>query len=171
MTSLADEARLRAVYAAHGGELFGFALRALGDRGLAEEATQETFVRAWRSANRFDPGQGSLRAWLFGIARHVIVDLQRRRAARPVTVGQEAEDGADDLSLDRALVSWQVEEGLRRISPDQRHALVEVFYRDRPYAEVAAELKLPEGTLKSRVYYGLRALRRVLEEMGWTDDV
>jgi RNA polymerase sigma-70 factor (ECF subfamily) len=169
--TLADEMQIRAVYVAHGAELYGFALRALGDRGLAEEATQETFVRAWRSASTFDAERGSLRAWLFGIARHVIIDLVRRRSVRPVVVGEIPESTpSDDTAFDRAMESWQIEEALRRIPPDQRRALVEVYYRDRPYAEVAAELHIPEGTMKSRVYHGLRALRRALEEMGWTDD-
>ena len=71
--------------------------------------------------------------------------------------------------LEEALLSWQVEEAMRRIGDDHRHVLVETHYRGRPYAEVAEELGVPEGTVKSRVYYGLRALRVVLEEMGYED--
>jgi RNA polymerase sigma-70 factor (ECF subfamily) len=120
--ALSDERDVRAAYAAHAGELYGFALRSLGDGGLAEEAVQETFLRAWRAGERFDPELGSLRTWLFAILRNVVIDLGRSRAARP------------------------------------------------PLArEVAAELGIPEGTVKSRVYYGLRALRVVLEEMGYED--
>src|ERR1051326_1560789 len=74
---------VRAVYAAHGPELYRFALRSLGDRGLAEEAVQETFVRAWRAADRFDDELGSLRTWLFAIVRNVVIDLSRARAVRP----------------------------------------------------------------------------------------
>jgi RNA polymerase sigma-70 factor (ECF subfamily) len=74
---------------------------------------------------------------------------------------------ADGDEFERALVSWQVEEALRRLGPDHRRVLVETYYRARPYADVAAELGIPEGTVKSRVYYALRALRLALEEMGW----
>ena len=168
-STLREEPGLRAAYAAHGGELYGFAVRSLGDAGLAEEAVQETFLRAWRHSDRFDPEVASLRTWLFAICRHVIVDLARRRAVRPplADVAPSADgqvDGADEV--DRALVAWQVEEALRRIGDDHRRVLVEVYYRARPYAEVAAELGVPVGTVKSRVYYGLRALRLSLEEMG-----
>ncbi|HSL11280.1 MAG TPA: sigma-70 family RNA polymerase sigma factor [Actinomycetota bacterium] len=168
-STLREEPGLRAAYAAHGGELYGFALRSLGDAGLAEEAVQETFLRAWRHSDRFDPDVASLRTWLFAICRHVIVDLARRRAVRPplADVGTAFDgppDGVDEV--DRALVAWQVEEALRRIGDDHRRVLVEVYYRARPYAEVAGELGVPIGTIKSRVYYGLRALRLALEEMG-----
>jgi RNA polymerase sigma-70 factor (ECF subfamily) len=168
-STLREEPGLRAAYAAHGRELYGFALRSLGDTGLAEEAVQETFLRAWRHSDRFDPDVASLRTWLFAICRHVIVDLARRRAVRPPLADIAAAtdgppDGADEV--DRALVAWQVEEALRRIGDDHRRVLVEVYYRARPYAEVAGELGVPVGTVKSRVYYGLRALRLALEEMG-----
>ena len=76
-TSLANEAGVRAAYTAHGAELFGFALSSLGDRSLAEEAVQETFLRAWRAADRYDPTIASLRTWLFAIMRNVTIDLAR----------------------------------------------------------------------------------------------
>jgi RNA polymerase sigma-70 factor, ECF subfamily len=81
--ALADEREVREAYAAHAGELYGFALRSLGERGMAEEAVQETFLRAWRAGERFDPELGSLRTWLFAILRNVVIDLGRARAARP----------------------------------------------------------------------------------------
>lgn len=163
--SLKRERDVREAYGAHSGELYGFALRSLGDSGLAEEAVQETFVRAWRAGDRFDPQIGSLRTWLFAILRNVVIDLGRARAARP----RVAEGGIEPSvePLDQALLAWQVEEAMRRIGDDHRHVLVETHYRGRPYAEVAAELGVPEGTVKSRVYYALRALRVVLEEMGY----
>ena len=168
-STLREEPGLRAAYAAHGGELYGFALRSLGDAGLAEEAVQETFLRAWRHSDRFDPEVASLRTWLFAICRHVVIDLARRRAVRPPLADVPVADDADVVTgdeVDRALTAWQVEEALRRIGDEHRRVLVEVYYRARPYAEVAGELGVPVGTVKSRVYYGLRALRLALEEMG-----
>jgi RNA polymerase sigma-70 factor (ECF subfamily) len=158
---------VREAYAAHAPELYGFAVRSLGDAGLAEEAVQETFLRAWRAGDRFDPQIGSLRTWLFAILRNVVIDLGRARAARPAV----AEDGIEPSvePFDEALLSWQIEEAMRRIGEQHRRVLVETYYRGRPYAEVAEELGVPEGTVKSRVYYGLRALRVVLEEMGYED--
>jgi RNA polymerase sigma-70 factor (ECF subfamily) len=73
-SGLADEEELRAAYNAHGPELYRFALRSLGDDGAAQDAVQETFLRAWRSSSRFDPELASLRVWLFAIARNTVVD-------------------------------------------------------------------------------------------------
>src|SRR5215471_7197217 len=107
---LANDDGVRAVYAAHGPELYRFALRSLGDRGLAEEAVQETFVRAWQAADRFDESLGSLRTWLFAIIRNVVIDMSRARAVRPGLAGGVS--GSDEIVLDddidRVLVAWQV---------------------------------------------------------------
>jgi RNA polymerase sigma-70 factor, ECF subfamily len=170
--ALATEDGVRTVYAAHGGELFRFAFRSLRDRGLAEEAVQETFVRAWQAADRFDEALGSLRTWLFAIIRNVVIDLSRARAVRPSLTDQSATDvvdlGGDDI--DAVLQAWQVEEALRMVSEEHRRALVEVHYRGRSYGEVAAELRVPVGTVKSRVFYALKAMRLALEELAWNDE-
>jgi RNA polymerase sigma-70 factor (ECF subfamily) len=163
--ALTDERGIREAYAAHSGELYGFAVRSLRDPGLAEEAVQETFLRAWRAGDRYDPELGSLRTWLFAILRNVVIDLGRARAARPGVAVGTVEPGHEPL--EQVLLSWQVEEALRRIGDEHRIVIVETFYKGRPYAEVAAQLGVPEGTIKSRVYYGLRALRNVLEELGY----
>jgi RNA polymerase sigma-70 factor, ECF subfamily len=163
--ALNRERDVREAYAAHAGELYGFAVRSLGDSGLAEEAVQETFLRAWRAGDRFDPQIGSLRTWLFAILRNVVIDLGRARASRP-----RLAEGGDEQSvepIDEALLAWQLEEAMRRIGEQHRRVLVETYYRGRPYGEVAEELGVPEGTVKSRVYYGLRALRVALEEIGY----
>jgi RNA polymerase sigma-70 factor, ECF subfamily len=167
MGALTREREVREAYAAHSGELYGFAVRSLSDAGLAEEAVQETFLRAWKAGERFDPEIGSLRTWLFAILRNVVIDLGRARASRP----RVAEGGVEPSvePLEQALLAWQVEEAMRRIGEDHRRVLLETHFRARPYAEVAAELGVPEGTIKSRVYYGLKALRVALEEMGYED--
>lgn len=167
--ALSEEQGLRAAYDAHGGELYGFALHQLRDSGLSEEAVQETFLRAWRAADRFDPEIGSLRTWLFAIMRNVVIDLHRSQARSNTASRTDPPQRAED-DLDRAMVSWQVEEALRRLGEDHRRVLLETYYRSCPYAEVAAQLGIPEGTVKSRVYYALKALRLTLEEMGWTDE-
>lgn len=167
---LSTERGLQAVYAAHGPELFRFAHRSLGDRQLAEEAVQETFVRAWRNERRFDEALGSLRTWLFAITRNVVIDLARSRSARPAVPMSIVPDRASgDSELERLATLWQLEEALRRVRPEHREVLVEVSIRGRQYEDVAAELGLPAGTVKSRVYYGLRALRVALEELGWDE--
>jgi RNA polymerase sigma-70 factor (ECF subfamily) len=161
----ADAAGLRAAFLAHGGELFGYARRSLGDNGLAEDAVQETFIRAWRARDRFDPQLGTMRSWLFAIERRIVIDLARSRALR-TTVPMPAEISIPD-DVEDAMVSWQVEEAVRRLRPEHRQVLTEVYYRGRKSREVAEELSIPEGTVRSRLFYALRALRLVLDEMGW----
>jgi RNA polymerase sigma-70 factor (ECF subfamily) len=165
--ALSRERDVREAYSAHAGELYGFATRSLGDAGLAEEAVQETFLRAWRAGKRFDPEIGSLRTWLFAILRNVVIDLGRARAARPAVAQGGPEPSVEPI--EETLLAWQVEEAMRRIGDQHREILVQTYYRGRPYAEVAAELEIPVGTVKSRVYYALRALRIALEEMGYED--
>jgi RNA polymerase sigma-70 factor, ECF subfamily len=166
---LPDDA-LRAAYDAHGAELYRFARRSLADAGLAEDAVQEAFLRAWRASASYDPARASQRTWLFAILRNVVIDLARARRARPplATDDSTTERSADD-DLERAVTAWQVEAALAELDDDHRRVLVEVHWRGRPYREVADDLGIPTGTVKSRVYYGLRAMRTSLEAQGWRD--
>ncbi|GAA4337170.1 sigma-70 family RNA polymerase sigma factor [Klenkia terrae] len=160
----------RAAYAAHGAELYRLALRQLGDEGAAQDVVQEVFLRAWRAADSYDPQLASLRTWLFAIARNVVVDETRRFAVRPWQRQLTDDAGAEvpvEVELDERLVdAWVVEEALGRLGADHRAAIVQTHLRGRPHAEVAAELGIPVGTLRSRVFYGLKALRLAMEEMG-----
>src|ERR1700753_918003 len=144
MPALTRERDVREAYAAHSGELYGFAVRSLGDAGLAEEAVQETFLRAWRAGERFDPEIGSLRTWLFAILRNVVIDLGRARAS-PARV---AEGGVEPSvePLEQALLAWQVEEAMRRIGEDHRRVLLETPFQARPSPAGAAEEGGPAGT-------------------------
>ena len=74
---------MRALYRTYGGELYGFALNSLGDRGTAEEIVQEVFLRAWRHAGNYDASRAGVRTWLYQIARHAIIDARRRASVRP----------------------------------------------------------------------------------------
>jgi len=172
-TPLSDDDGVRAAYAAHGPELFRFALRGLGDVGAAQDVVQETFLRAWRAADRFDADVASLRVWLFAIARTTMIDHVRASAVRPWDADvQSAPASAAEPSIedhaDCLMRSWLVQEALRRISDEHRTAIVETHLRERPHAEVAAELGIPIGTLRSRIFYGLKSLRLAMEEMGET---
>ncbi len=171
---LHDEDGVHAAYVAHGGELYRFVLRGLGDPMAAQDVVQETFLRAWRSADRYDPTLASLRVWLFAIARNAMIDHTRAAGARPwqgnlvdPPTAEAAATPVDDPT-ERLLRSWVVEEALQRISDEHRAAIVETHLKERPYAEVAGELGIPVGTLRSRVFYGLKALRVAMDEMGVT---
>src|SRR6476469_8623031 len=106
--ALSRERDVREAYAAHSGELYGFAVRSLGDSGLAEEAVQETFVRAWRAGARFDPKIGSRCTRLCAILRTVVTDLGRAQAVRPGVAEGGSEPSVEPL--EEALLAWQVEE-------------------------------------------------------------
>ena len=171
---LTREEGVAAAYREHGPELYRFVMRGLGDSGAAQDVVQETFVRAWRAGERFDPELSSLRGWLFAIARNAMVDHRRAAAARPWQqalvdpVAPEVDVVTVDDPIDGLLRKWVVEEALRRLSAPHRIVIVETYLKGRPYEDVAAELQIPVGTVRSRVFYGLKALRIVMDELGVT---
>ncbi|GAA4090479.1 MULTISPECIES: sigma-70 family RNA polymerase sigma factor [Actinomadura] len=157
------------LYREHGAALTAFVLRLTGgDRQWAEDVVQETMIRAWRGADRLEPGVSPM-PWLATIARRIVIDGRRRRRARPPEVGDgplESLPAAD--GLDRVLRKVVVAEALSSLSDAHREVLTETVLRDRTVAQAAEVLGVPVGTVKSRVYYALRALRVALEERGVT---
>jgi RNA polymerase sigma-70 factor (ECF subfamily) len=162
----ADEQLLRAMYTDHGGPLLGYVLRLTGgDRQQAEDIVQETLLRAWRHPEALT--ERPVRPWLFTVARNLVVDAHRARQSRPPESGDSllaAMPAADDI--DRALESWTVAEAMADLSPQHRAVIIETYYRGCSVAEAAAMLGIPPGTVKSRTYYALRALKLALEERG-----
>jgi RNA polymerase sigma-70 factor (ECF subfamily) len=162
----ANECLLRALYAEHGGPLLGYVLRLTeGDRHQAEDVVQETLLRAWRHPDALDGRP--IRPWLFTVARNLVVDAHRARQARPPEAGEAglaAVPATDEIG--RALESWTFAEALSDLSPEHRSVLIETYYRGKSVAEAAASLGVPPGTVKSRSYYALRALKLALEERG-----
>ncbi|MQY37595.1 ECF RNA polymerase sigma factor SigL [Streptomyces sp. RB17] len=170
--STTDEELLRALYAEHAGPLFHYALRLTsGDRQWAEDVVQETLLRAWQHPAAFDPARGPARAWLCTVARHLVIDMHRARQARPAEVGGEALERAAEQTpgedrIEQALQSWAVADAIRTLSADHRAVLLETYYRGRTVAQAAEVLGIPPGTVKSRTYYALHALRLALRERG-----
>jgi RNA polymerase sigma-70 factor (ECF subfamily) len=161
---------MRALYREHAGALFTHVLRLVaGDRYLAEDVVQETLLRAWKSASRLDPAARSLRPWLVTVARRIVIDGHRSRRSRPQETSAAALDQipAQD-ELDRSLRLMTISDALRDLSDAHREALVQTYFRGRTVNEAAGELGLPPGTVRSRVFYALRALRNALEERGVT---
>jgi RNA polymerase sigma-70 factor (ECF subfamily) len=164
----ADEDLVRALYAEHAGPLLGYVLRLTdGDRARAEDVVQETLLRAWRHPAALANAKASARPWLCTVARHIVVDHHRARRARPPETGDDALAfvPAED-ELDAALTAWEVAQALESLSAEHRAVLLETYYRGRSVAEAAQALGVPAGTVKSRTYYALRALKLALEERG-----
>ncbi|WP_231387107.1 sigma-70 family RNA polymerase sigma factor [Nocardia sp. BMG111209] len=163
---LCTDAGLTAVLAAEQGLLHWRAFQRLGDIGLAEHAVQETLLRAWRACATYDPMRGSVRTWLQSIERNVLTDGLRMRAVRPSETGwDDVSDGSDSRLArpdfaDSVADGLLVDELLARLPGPQRHAVVQVILRDRAYQDVAADLGVPVGTVKTRVHYALQSLRR-----------
>jgi RNA polymerase sigma-70 factor, ECF subfamily len=136
------------------------------DPGLAEEAVQEAFLRAWQFCSTFDPTGGPVLHWLLAITRNAAIDMARARGRRPPLAPAEAgrDQAAGGLSdADLVVLRTQLRDALIGIGLENRRAIVETILRDRPPAEVAAELGVPAGTIRTRVHYGLRQLRGLIE--------
>jgi RNA polymerase sigma-70 factor (ECF subfamily) len=139
---------------------------------LAQEAAQETFIRAWHAAPTYDPTR-DLGPWLLTIARYTALDLLRREL-RPTRGGHEAEqDGVvESPGIDRAWLAWAVQEALRKLGPDEREIVRLSFYEDLSHAQIAERLGIPVGTVKSRSHRAHRRLAELLahlrEEVGTT---
>jgi len=169
-TESSREKSLRALYDGHASVLLAYALRLTnGDRTRAEDIVQETLLRAWRNLDNLDDDARPVRPWLFTVAQRLAIDAHRARHARPTEVGEAALASVPSLdemgpALDRILVA----DALRALSQEHRAVIVETYYRGRSVAEAAAALGIPAGTVKSRCYYALRALKLALAERGVT---
>src|SRR5215471_14142647 len=151
------------------GPLVGYVLPMVnGDLHAAEDVVQETLLRGWQHATELNPEHAG--SWLHTVARNIAISTyHRRRRARPheVPLDENTLPTTGD-GIDQMVNLWLVAQALNSISAEHRAVIVELFYQRRPVAEVAALLAIPEGTVRSRCFYGLRALRSELEKLGIT---
>ncbi len=160
-----DEALIRALYEEHGRALLAYATRLTGDRATAEDVVQETLIRAWRHAEALVEAKGSVRGWLLTVARNIITDRYRARAARPAEVAESpATPPVEEDHADAVVDAMSVLGALGRLSPEHREVLTELYYRERSVSEAAEMLGIPAGTVKSRSHYALKALRALFDE-------
>jgi RNA polymerase sigma-70 factor (ECF subfamily) len=158
-----DEALVRSLYEEHGRSLLAYATRLTGDRASAEDVVQETLVRAWKHADAMVEAKGSIRGWLLTVARNIITDQARAKAARPLESAETPTTGpVEDDHATAVVNSMVVLDALDHLTGEHRDVLVELYYRDRSVAEAAQALGIPPGTVKSRTYYALRAMRSVI---------
>lgn len=158
----ADEALIRSLFNEHGRALLAYATRLTNDKTAAEEVVQETLVRAWRNPDALVNGRGSVRGWLLTVARNIVIDRARAKAARPAEVAESPTN--EPVYRDHAQTvvdSVVVLEALQCLSEEHRNVLIEIYFRGHNVNEAAQSLGIPIGTVKSRSYYALRALRDV----------
>jgi RNA polymerase sigma-70 factor (ECF subfamily) len=159
---------LRALHDEHAAALWRYTMWLCGDRQLAEDIVQETLLRAWRRPKVLDQSESSARAWLFTVARNLVTDHHRSAKSRyEIGTDSPPERWSDD-GVDAMLDAWLVSDAIAGLSSDHRVVVVHAYYRGQSVAQIAAELEIPEGTVKSRLHYALRALRLALQERGVT---
>ena len=163
-----DDALVTELYRQYRVPLMAYVLRlTAGDRQQAEDVVQETMLRAWRQAGQLDLTEPSLMPWLATVARRIVIDDKRRKSARPAETGDGMLENAPAAdSTDELLSKVLVAEALQSLSAAHREVLNETILRDRTVNDAAEALGIPVGTVKSRVYYALKALRVVLAERG-----
>jgi RNA polymerase sigma-70 factor, ECF subfamily len=156
---------LAALYANHGGELRRFANNLTGDHGRAEDVVQETMLRAWYHPEAVGGHHATPRTWLYTVARHVAIDQNRARRARATeTAGlPELTSCAAPDHIDAAITRWDLDTALAALHPRDRYLLTAHYLHDRSIAEIAAELQVPAGTVKSRLFAARDALRQSLQ--------
>lgn len=150
----------------HARMVFSLGLRLLRDRGRSEELVQESFTRLWSSAGSFDRSRGSVKTLLMTIARRTAIDMHRRAEVRPELVSPDQGEGARALEgeFDRILNQLEIRAAMERLSDKHRTVLEMQFNRDMTQVQIAEELGVPLGTVKSRSRNALLALREMVEE-------
>ncbi len=165
-----DESALEEVYDRYSALLFGLAVRVTRDRAVAEDITQEVLVTFWERPLAYDPGRGTLRAWLATIAHRRSVDHVRSEERRKVSVVGPRLVGPEPAGVDEDVVAAdevaRVRAAVARLPDGLRQVIELAYYGGRTYRQVADELELPEGTAKSRIRLGLRRLAEALAGEG-----
>ena len=166
--AIGDEAAAVAFVRRFERRVFGLALSVTRDRGLAEDVSQEAFLRAWRAAGTYDVRRGSVLTWLLTITRNLAIDAVRARRSTPTDdavldhlVTTTLRDAGDDI--DTQLEAVRAAQHLRDLPPEQARAVVLAVLGGNTAQEVADHEGIPLGTAKTRIRTGLRRMRHALE--------
>jgi RNA polymerase sigma-70 factor (ECF subfamily) len=150
--------------------VFRYLLRlTLGDHREAEDYLQETFLRSWRWLQEHTVDPKITLPWLYTVARRIFIDGVRARQARPIEVVATNLNlpSQPDSDIERVVQVHALRKAMLSLSPEHRATLIEIFYHERTAKEAGVILGIPEGTVRSRAYYALQALRRAAEAVEW----
>ncbi|GLJ61997.1 MULTISPECIES: sigma-70 family RNA polymerase sigma factor [Microbacterium] len=163
-----DATRLGALFDAHAAPVWRYVVHLTGDRAGADDVVQETLLRAWRTPRILAQDPETARSWMYTVARHIVIDEARSaRHRREIAVAETPESAVRDAT-DAIFDALLIEEALGVLSDAHRDVVVRAYFGGLSTVEIAADLGIPEGTVKSRLHYGLRALRLALQERGVT---
>ena len=165
----ADEDAIGELYDRFGKVAYGLSFRILRDATLAEDAVQEAFLQIWRSAGSYEPTRAKASTWLLTFVHRRAVDLVRREERRRADPIDELSQPTGEATDEEAWLRAQrqvVQEALRKLPPDQREAIELAYYGGFTQSELAERLGQPLGTIKSRMFAGLRRLRELLADAG-----
>jgi RNA polymerase sigma factor (sigma-70 family) len=166
LVSRGDEAALGALYDRFGRPAYRLALKVLRDGSLAEDAVQDAFLMIWRTAGTYRPQRAKASTWVLTIVHRRAVDLVRREQRRRTDVIDETLEIADDVRTDDEAATLEqrrhVQAALTELRPDQREPIELAYYGGLSQSEIAKRLGVPLGTVKSRMFTGLAALRDLL---------
>ncbi len=165
-----DQDALRQLYRAFERPLYTLGMRWLHDQALAEELVQEVTLRIWRRASSFDPSKGAASSWIFGVARNVASDLGRARLRVPIPVEDLVVSATDEpWNEESSWQQWQIATAILSLPVEQQRIIHLAYVLQFTQSEIARALDIPLGTVKTRLYQGLRALRTMLAELGITE--
>jgi RNA polymerase sigma-70 factor (ECF subfamily) len=172
-TAAGDSDALLALHKRYANLVYSMAWRVLQDVGMAEEVTQDVFMKLWRREQRYDPNRGRFSAWLLSVTRFAAIDRLRQEGRRPSAVDLYDESADHQTALESLLAtdheSWERGQHLRllliQLPPEQRQVVELAYFGGLTHSELAEQLGLPLGTVKGRLRLGLERLRGL-----WLDE-
>lgn len=157
---------LLALHRAHGQALLSYVSRLTGDKALAQDIVQESLIKLWKHSSILEQESAATRAWLFTVARNLVIDDRRSARFRRESVVEVLPDLPVEDDLNAMLDVWMISDALTSLSEPHRRAVVSAYFLGNTVAEIAHQEEVPVGTIKSRLHYALAAIKISLQERG-----